>query len=34
MLRPVDHVRVLAWDLAMVLEGLSLAPFEPMDLRG
>lgn len=30
-LRPAVHVRVPAWDLAVVLEGLSLAPLEPLD---
>ncbi|XDV47155.1 hypothetical protein PO909_016859 [Leuciscus waleckii] len=30
-LRPTGHTRVPAWDLAMVLEGLSVAPFEPLD---
>lgn len=31
-MRPVAQVRVPAWGLAVVLEGLSLAPFKPMDL--
>jgi hypothetical protein len=31
-LRPATCTRVLAWDLAIVLEGLSGAPFEPLDL--
>ena len=30
-LRPATRTRVLAWDLAIVLEGLSRAPFEPLD---
>ena len=30
-LRPVVRTRVPAWDLAIVLEGLSLAPFEPIE---
>ncbi|XP_026100385.1 uncharacterized protein LOC113071237 [Carassius auratus] len=31
-LRPATRSRVPAWDLAIVLEGLSRAPFEPLDL--
>ncbi|XP_026116256.1 uncharacterized protein LOC113094840 [Carassius auratus] len=30
-LRPATRSRVPAWDLAIVLEGLSRAPFEPLD---
>lgn len=30
-LRPAVRTRVPAWDLAIVLEGLSLAPFEPIE---
>lgn len=30
-MRPAAQVRILAWDLAVVLEGLSLTPFEPLD---
>ncbi|CAM4725781.1 unnamed protein product [Leuciscus chuanchicus] len=30
-LRPVLHSRAPAWDLAIVLEGLALAPFEPIE---
>ncbi|XP_073669465.1 uncharacterized protein [Paramisgurnus dabryanus] len=30
-LRPVVRPRVPAWDLAVVLEGLSMAPFEPIE---
>lgn len=29
-MRPESHARVLAWHLALVLEGLSTAPFEPI----
>jgi len=31
-LRPATCTRVPAWDLAIVLEGISGAPFEPLDL--
>lgn len=30
-LRPATCTRVPAWELAFVLEGLSAAPFEPLD---
>ncbi len=30
-LRPAARTRVLTWDLAIVLQGLSLAPFEPLE---
>ncbi len=30
-LRPTVHTRVPTWDLATVLQGLSLAPFEPLE---
>ena len=30
-LRPAAHPRVPAWDLAVVLEGLAEAPFEPLE---
>lgn len=30
-LRPARYARVLAWDLAIVLEGLSMVPFEPIE---
>lgn len=30
-MRPAAQVRAPAWDLAVTLEGLSLAPFEPLD---
>lgn len=30
-LRPTVHSRVLSWDLAIVQEGLSVAPFEPIE---
>ena len=30
-LRPALHSRAPAWDLAIVLEGLALAPFEPIE---
>ncbi len=31
-MRPATRSRVPTWDLAVVLEGLSLAPFEPLEL--
>ena len=31
-LRPAVRTRVPTWDLAIVLEGLSAAPFEPLDI--
>lgn len=31
MARSAVHVRVPAWDLAVALEGLPQAPFEPLD---
>lgn len=31
-LRPAGHRRVPTWDLAIVLEGLSTAPFEPIEI--
>lgn len=30
-LKPSVHLKFQAWDLAVVLEGLSLAPFETLD---
>jgi len=30
-MRPSTQVRILSWDLAVVLEEISLAPFEPLD---
>lgn len=30
-LRPAVRTRVRAWDLAIVLQGLSMAPFEPTE---
>ncbi len=30
-LRPAAHTRVPTWDLTIVLQGLSLAPFEPLE---
>ncbi len=30
-LRPAACTRVLTWDLAIILQGLSLAPFEPLE---
>lgn len=30
-MRPAAQVRILAWDLDMLLEGLSMSPFEPLD---
>lgn len=30
-MRPASHARVLAWDLVVVLEGLSMAHFEPIE---
>jgi len=30
-MRPVIQGRVLVWNLAVILEGLSLAPFKPID---
>lgn len=30
-MRPASHVRVPAWDLVVVLEGLSMAHFEPIE---
>ncbi len=30
-LRPAARTRVPTWDLTIVLQGLSLAPFEPLD---
>ncbi len=30
-LRPAARTRVPTWDLAIVLQGLSLAPFEPLE---
>ncbi len=30
-LRPADRTRVPTWDLAIVLQGLSLAPFKPLE---
>ncbi len=31
-LRPAARTRVQTWDLAIVLQGLSLAPFEPLEV--
>ncbi len=31
-MRPATRSRVPTWDLAVVIEGLSLAPFEPLEL--
>lgn len=30
-MRPASHARVPAWDLVVVLEGLSMAHFEPIE---
>ncbi len=30
-LRPAARTRVTTWDLAIVLQGLSMAPFEPLE---
>ncbi len=30
-LRPAARTRVPTWDLAIVLQGISLAPFEPLE---
>ncbi len=30
-LRLAAHTKVPSWDLAIVLQGLSLAPFEPLE---